>query len=248
MQGSTDQAVTDLLNMLLLAALPGAGVAAGGLLAEVTPQSKRWLNWSLHAAAGIVIAIATVEVFPEALDLLSRWTVGIAFAVGGLAYLAMQMLVQRRAAGGGSRMWMIFLAVVTDLFGDGLLIGAGTAVSASLGVTLAIGQVLANVPEGFASISTFRANDVSRKRRLRLTAAFIVPALGAALIGFLLLRGRPESWQYSALVAVAGLYTVAAFEDIIQEAHEAADDSRRATMALVAGFVLFVFVSAALGG
>lgn len=51
---------------------------------------------------------------------------------------------------------MIFLAVATDLFGDGLLIGAGTAVSAYLGITLAIGQIMANIPEGLASLSTFR--------------------------------------------------------------------------------------------
>ena len=238
----------DLLNLLPLALLPGAGVAAGGLLAEVTPPSKAWLNWSLHAAAGIVIAIAAVEVLPDALDVLSRWTVGVAFAVGGLGYLAAQMLVERRTAAGAGHMWLIFLAVATDLFGDGLLIGAGTAVSASLGVTLAIGQIMANVPEGFATISTFRANGIGRASRLRLTAGFFVPVLGAALLGFLLLRGRPESWQYSALVAAAGLYTVAAFEDIIAEAHEAAEDSRRSTIALVAGFVLFIFVSAALGG
>ena len=238
----------ELLNVLLLALLPGAGVAAGGLLAEAAPRSKEWLNWSLHAAAGIVIAIAAIEVFPEALGALSTWTVGIAFAVGALGYLILQMIVQRRTATGGTGMWMIFLAVATDLFGDGLLIGAGTAVSASLGVTLAVGQIMANVPEGFASISTFRAKGVGRTSRLRLSAGFIVPALAAALLGFLVLRDRPESWQYSALVAAAGLYTVAAFEDIIAEAHEAAADSRRSTIALVAGFVLFVFTSAALGG
>ena len=240
--------MSDLRNVLLLALLPGLGVAVGGVLAEVTPRSRAWLNWSLHGAAGIVIAIATIEVFPEALDVLSRWTVGAAFALGGLAYLGAQMLVERRAAGGANRTWMIFLAVATDLFGDGLLIGAGTAVSASLGVTLAVGQIMANIPEGFASIATFRANDVGRSTRLWLTAGFLVPVLGAALLGFLLLRGRPESWQYGALVAAAGLYTVAAFEDIIEEAHEAAEDSRRSTLALIAGFVLFTFVSAALGG
>lgn len=238
----------ELRNVVLLALLPGVGVAVGGVVAELTPRSRAWLNWSLHAAAGIVIAIAAIEVFPEALDVLSTWTVGVAFALGGLAYLAAQMLVDRQAEGGDSRMWMIFLAVATDLFGDGLLIGAGTAVSASLGVTLAIGQIMANVPEGFASIATFRANDVGRSTRLWLTAGFLLPALAAALVGFLMLRDQPESWQYSALVAAAGLYTVAAFEDLIEEAHDATADSRRSTLALIGGFVLFVFVSAALGG
>src|SRR3546814_1341577 len=101
------------------------------------------------------------------------------------------VVVEKRAEGSG-RMWMIFLAVATDLFGDGLLIGAGTAVSADLGITLAIGQIMANIPEGFASLSTFRANDTPRATRLRLTAAFIVPAVAAAVVGFLVLRTRPE--------------------------------------------------------
>ncbi|MTV27584.1 peptidoglycan-binding protein [Nitriliruptoraceae bacterium ZYF776] len=238
--------MSGLRDVLLLALLPGVGVAAGGLVAEITPRSRTWLNWSLHGAAGIVVAIAAIEVFPEASGTLSGWTIGIAFGVGGLAYLAAQTLVDRYTARGDSRMWMIFLAVATDLFGDGLLIGAGTAVSASLGVVLAIGQIMANVPEGFASIATFRANDVQRPARLWLIAAFVVPALVAALVGFLILRDRPESWQYTALVAAAGLYTVAAFEDVITEAHEAAADTRRSTLALIGGFVLFAFVSAAL--
>ena len=198
-------------------------------------------------AAGIVIAIAAIEVFPEALDSLSRWTVGIAFAIGGLGYLSAQVLVEKRTEGSG-RVWMIVLAVATDLFGDGLLIGAGSAVSAELGVTLAIGQIMANIPEGFASLSTLRVNDTPRTTRLWLTAAFIAPAVAAAVIGFLVLRTRPEAWQYSALTAAAGLYTVAAFEDIIHEAHDATSDSRRSTVALIAGFTLFVFTSALLGG
>lgn len=92
-----------------------------------------------------------------------------------------------------------------------------------------------------------RANGVPRTRRLLLSASFLVPVLLAAVLSFLLLRDRPESWQYIALVGTAGLFTVAAFEDMIQEAHETVDDSRYSSIALIAGFVLFVFVSAGLG-
>lgn len=50
-------------------------MAAGGLIAELAPSSKKWLNWPLHVTAGIVIA--AIEVFPEALDSVFSWTVGI---------------------------------------------------------------------------------------------------------------------------------------------------------------------------
>jgi hypothetical protein len=51
----------------------------------VAPASDRWLNRALHAAAGVVIAVVAVEIFPEAVDVLSPWTVGVAFTIGGLA-------------------------------------------------------------------------------------------------------------------------------------------------------------------
>lgn len=233
--------------VLLLALMPGLGNFVGGLVAEALPASAIWLNRALHAAAGVVMAVVAVEIFPEALQVASGWVLGIAFAVGGLLYLAAEAAVERRAAQGQGRMWMIYLAVATDLFGDGLLIGAGSAVSAGLGLVLAAGQVLADLPEGFAAVSTLRANGVSRSRRLVLSASFLLPVLLAAVLSFLLLRDRPESWQYIALVGTAGLFTVAAFEDMIQEAHETVDDSRYSSIALIAGFVLFVFVSAGLG-
>ncbi len=137
-------------------------------------------------------------------------------------------------------------AVATDLFGDGLLIGAGTAVASGLGLVLAVAQVLADVPEGAASNLTFRANAVDRRQRLLLSASFVLPAIVGAVLSYLLLRDQPASIQVGALVATAGLFSVAAFEDMITEAHDAAADTRTSTAALLIGFCLFVVVSAGL--
>ena len=238
----------ELLAVLLFALLPGVGNFAGGLVAEWVPTSDRWLNRALHAAAGVVLAVIAVEIFPEALQQLSGWVVGTAFMIGGMAYIGFDWLIERLSGEGRSRMWMIYLAVATDLVGDGLLIGAGASVSAGLGISLALGQTLADAPEGFAAILTFRNNDVPRRRRLLLSASFFLPVLLGALVSFLLLRGRPETWQYTALVVTGGLFTVAAIEDMIQEAHEADTDARESTLALIAGFALFVYVSTALAG
>lgn len=55
---------------------------------------------------------------------------------------------------------MVYVAVATDLFADGLLLGTGSAVSTQLGVALALGQVLADIPEGFSVIANFRDKSV----------------------------------------------------------------------------------------
>ncbi len=243
-----------LITVLLLALLPGLGNVAGGLLAEFTKASPRVLNWALHAASGIVLAIVSVELLPRALDALAGWWIAAAFTAGGLAYLVLELGIDRmqsergngESSAGGSRMWMIYAAVATDLVSDGLMIGAGSAVSVQLALLLAAGQVLADVPEGYASIANFRDKEVPRLRRLLLSMTFVLFAVGAALLSYLLLRPAPEPIKLAALVFVAGLLTVAAVEDMLEEAHEACGDNRGSVLAFVLGFALFIVVSTGL--
>ena len=232
--------------VLALAMLPVLGNVLGGLLAEFLPTNDRWLNRALHAAAGVVVAVVGIEILPSALRVLPSWGIAAAFTVGGLAYLTTETLVER-FAGSRSRMWMIYVVVATDLFGDGLMIGAGSAVALGLGLTLAVGQVMADVPEGFAAILTFRSNDVGRRQRLLLTASFAAPALLGAALSYLVLRQASAAAQQAALVATAGLFTVAVFEDMLSEAHEATEDTRVSTVAFIAGFAAFVVATAGLG-
>lgn len=235
-----------MLRVMVLALLPFAGNFAGALVAEALSPSAAWRNRALHAAAGVVFAVVAVEIMPEALGSLSGWQIALAFLAGGALYLVAQTFIERRAVGSG-RMWMIYLAVATDLFGDGLLIGSGTAVAASLGLTLAVGQVLADIPEGAATQITFQANDVARNKRLLLAVSFVLPVLGGAALSYLSLRDQSEAAQMAALVATSGLYAVGVFEDMITEAHDAAEDSRTSTAFLLGGFAVFTLVSAGLG-
>lgn len=155
-------------DVLLLALLPAAGNIAGGLTAELAPPSDRWRNRALHAAAGVVVAVVAIEIMPRAVDVLSGWVIAAAFLVGGGLYLLAQRAIEVRSEGGG-RMWMIYLAVATDLFGDGLLIGAGASVGGGLGFVLAVGLVLADGPEGGSG-----HDDLPRQWRAAVTTAAAV--------------------------------------------------------------------------
>lgn len=244
--------MNSLMTVLGLALLPAAGNFAGGVLAEIWKPSPRLLSLALHAASGIILSIVALELIGEAAPVLSGWWIGAAFFAGGALYLVVEGAAERftgeRQGGGSTRMWMIYAAVMIDLLSDGLMIGAGGAVSFSLAMTLAAGQVLADIPEGYATAATFRANAVPRFRRILLMASFAVPVLGAALLAHLLLRDASDVVRYGALVLIAGLLSVAAIEDMIGEAHEAGPDTRTSVLAFAAGFALFAFVSAGLGG
>lgn len=237
-------------QVFLLALLPGAGNFAGALVAEFWKPSSRLLNWALHAASGIVIAIVAVELIPEAVDVLAGWWLAAAFAAGGVSYVMIEALVEGLQKDGsrGNRtgMWMIYVAVAVDLTSDGMMLGTGSAVSSNLAMVLAFGQVLADVPEGYAAMANFRDKGVPRRRRLLLSASFILFCVGSALVAFFILRGAGESVKMAALVFVAGLLTVAAVEDMLEEAHEAREDDRGSVLAFVGGFILFTLVSAGL--
>jgi len=244
--------MSTLAQVLLLSLLPGLGNFAGGLTAEFWKSSPRLLNWALHAASGIVIAIVAVELIPSAIGTLGGVWLAFAFGTGGLAYLALRFGVESlqspdaEATKGRTGMWMIYIAVAIDLASDGLVTGAGSAVSIRLALILAAGQVLADVPEGYASVANFRANDVPRSKRLLLSASFILFCTGAALISYFVLRKTARWIQLGALVFVAGLLTLAAVEDMLEKAHESKEDSKRSILAFLAGFVLFTLVSVGL--
>jgi zinc transporter, ZIP family len=244
--------MTEFAVVLGLALFPALGNFFGGLLAEFVPTSKRTLNRALHAAAGIVIAIVAVELMPRALQATSGFLAAIAFGSGGVAYVALATVVERLQRRGSGRdrgaMWMVYLAVAVDLFGDGLMIGTGSAVATSFALVLALGQVLADVPEGFAALADFKDKGVARAQRLLLGLSFTIPALAAATLAYVLLRGQSEALRMAGAVFTAGLLTVAAVEDMMMEAHASAEDTRASVLAFVGGFVLFTLVSAALGG
>lgn len=184
-------------QVLVLALLPALGNFGGGLLAEFLPSSKHGLNRALHAAAGIVIAIVAIELIPEALEKISAWWVAVGFGLGGIAYVGISSIVSTlqsrsdtQGASSTAGMWMIYIAVSVDLASDGLMIGTGSAVSLTMALALAVGQVLADIPEGYATIANMKDKGVPRARRVLLSASFAIPVLTMASLAYFFLRGE----------------------------------------------------------
>lgn len=245
--------MSELLQVMLLALFPAAGNFLGGLGAELTRTTPKRLSIALHLAAGILFGVIAVELAPRVFGEAPPWLAAIAFFGGGVFYVVIDAAVERITGGHGSSeggesqatsgAWVIYAAVAVDLFSDGLLIGTGSSISLGLALVLAIGQVTADIPEGFATIANFKDKGVSRPRRLLISASFLIPVLAGALLSYLVLRDQSEAIQLTALAFTAGLLLVAAAEEIIGEAHEAAHDTRMSILAISAGFVLFALVA-----
>lgn len=233
--------------VLGLAALPAAGNFAGGILAEIFRISNRTLSLALHLAAGIVLAVIGLELMPQALGAELSWVPLLAFIAGGALFIGLDRLVGvvKARLGGTDRQAgavTIFSGVSIDLFSDGVMIGTGTILNPALGLLLAIGQVPADVPEGFAAIATMRRAGIPRQQRMLFAAGFTIPILLGATLGYFALREAPEIITLSVLAVTGGALTAVVIEEMVTEAHEG-DTSRLGPIALTAGFAIFGAIS-----
>ena len=237
--------------VVALAALPAAGNFLGGVLAEVVPVSARALSLALHLAAGIVLAVVGLELMPEALAADPAWVPLLAFVGGGAFFIALEETIgyiQARLGGEQeSGALAIFSGVSLDLFSDGVMIGTATVLNPALGLLLALGQVPADVPEGFAAIATLRKAGIGRRRRILMAAAFAIPILLGATIGYFALRDAPEIVTLAVLALTGGALVTVVVEEMISEAHEGGQRHRLGPIFLTAGFALFGLISVYLG-
>lgn len=138
--------------------------------------------------------------------------------------------------------WMIYLGVAIDLFANGFMIGTGTTIASALALLPALGQVPADVPEGFAVVAAIKACGVPRRQRLLLALAFAVPLYAGTTAGYWLVRDASALLKVSLLALTGGVLTTVVIEEIVPEAHRDGG-ARFAAIATVAGFAAFAAVS-----
>ncbi len=246
--------MSSFLTVLAIALLPSGGNIIGSLLAE-SMRTPAWvIGAALHAAAGIAIAVVSFDLMPRILDHLPVWLVATAFVLGAALSVLLATGVKRLRArfasgegGGSAGAWMVYMAIAADLFSDGLMTGAGSAVSNGLGFVLAMSQLVANVPGGFATMANFRDEGMPRKRRLIIIATFPLPVFVSALLGFWLLRGAGEVIQNAALAFIVGVLLLATVEDTVPQADEPHPPRWISTISFASGFALFALLSSSFG-
>jgi ZIP family zinc transporter len=228
------------LTVCLYALLPAAGNLIGAILAE-NVRTPRWVvGAALHGSAGITIALISVDLTPRIVDAIPMWLIALTFVGGaGISYSLARGLATTSATGSGAetRAWMVYIAIGSDLFADGVTTGAGSAVELRLGLLLSAAQLVANIPGGFAATSNLKARNVGRRQRMMAAVAMCVPVVASAAIGFLLLRDAPDTAKLAVLSVIVGILLVATVEDMIPEGDAPRPPRWSSTSAFTAGFI-----------
>ena len=231
--------------------LPVLGSLIGVGLAEWREPPAWIVGGALHAAAGLATAVAAVELVPRAIERVEAWILAFALVAGSLGSLIVAKIsrsIGKRLPHKRMRATTVgaYVAIGIDLLTDGLMTGSGGAVAASLGVLLALSQVVGNLPGGFAIAANFRVAAIPRARRLALLAAYpLLPPLGAAL-GYVALRNAGAVATGIALAFLAGLLLTATIEEIVPEADAPGAPRRVSSPAFAVGFATLLILSASL--
>jgi ZIP family zinc transporter/zinc and cadmium transporter len=191
-----------------------AGANVLGALAVVSRArwSVRALDAMIALAAGFMMAVVVVEIFPEAIARGGANAAIVALAGYMLVHLTQHTLVKHFHFGEETHhvTQAVSLSALVGLMMhtivDGVAIASGFGVNATVGTLIFVAVLLHKFPEGLAISSLFLAAGASRRRALLAAAALG----GATIVGVALTDGIPALTAHGlALSAGVTLYVAA---------------------------------------
>lgn len=233
-----------------LVAFPVAAGILGGAVAALRTPPISVVSGVQHFAAGVVMAAVAGEVLPDLRARGSIWLTIVGFAAGVALLLVMRRFEdehhhkdtdengdadpQVRAPGGLPVGFLVVVAV--DLFIDGLLVGAGAAVSTDTAVVITIALTVEVLFLGLTVVMRLTSSGVPGIRAAATTAGVSLTVALGAVLGALALSGASDAILGLVLAFAAAALLWLVVEELLVEAHEAPERPWMAAMFFV-GFL-----------
>lgn len=192
----------------------GAAMAVGGAIARAEPFGKRpWRDDFRHAVVafggGALLSAVALVLVPEGTAQLTVLPAAFAFAAGGVAFMLLDVLLDRYQSPAGQ-----LAAMLADFVPEALALGAAFAAGDDSGPLLALLIGVQNLPEGFNAYGEMTAS--GKIGGSAVIAAFAAMALlgpAAGLTGLWWLSAYPQAVAAIMLFAAGGILYLT-FEDI----------------------------------
>lgn len=228
-------------TVFLYTLLPVIATMVGGLVAGFYTLSGSVRSGLQHFAAGVVFAVASVELLPDIVREHTVWEVAVSFGLGVVVMLGLRWIteqVEHDEAKTGGAPWGLLAAVGIDVLIDGLLLGIGFAVGQAEGRLLALAMTLEGLSLGLATAAVLRAG-LGRTRAVAMTGGLGLLFMVGGVLGTTVLQGL--SRHAIALVLSFGLAALLFLvtEELLVEAHEV-PETPVITALFFAGFLLFL--------
>ncbi|UCD44713.1 MAG: ZIP family metal transporter [Candidatus Bathyarchaeota archaeon] len=223
----------EIILPFLLSLIAGSASGIGGLIVLLFGEiEERLLGFLMGFAGGVMLIISFLELFVEALTLLSHLEATVAFTTGALLMMVIDLTIPHMETGrwetniANPRMLktglMVAIGISLHNFPEGLVVSAGYTHMPKLGLLIAVMICLHNIPEGIATTTPLIAAGVGRRRAagIALFSGMTEP-IGALAGSFLLSTmggtGHIIGWG---LGLAAGVMTYITVDELIPVAHE----------------------------
>jgi len=225
------------------------GTGLGGLFSfAVNKPSNRFLSGIIGLSSGLMLAIVSFELLPEAYLIGGVPWATIGLGAGAIMASLLDSVISklqyiRKRSGQNYLKAGILLGIGIALhnFPEGLAIGSGYVAETRLGLGLAIVIALHNMPEGVAMVTPMRVGGYSRGKAFLLTLLAGAPMGLGAYLGALV--GKVSYSLIGICLAFAGgtmLYIT--IGELIPKGKEL-DNGKISTILAIFGFILGVIIS-----
>lgn len=219
-------------------AAAGANVVGALAVASRSGWSLRALDAMLSFAAGFLISVSIVDLFPECIRVIGPSAPVIVLGAYVLVHIT-QHTIGRHFHFGEETHRVSEIVSVSALVGllmhtfvDGVAVASGLLVSPGLGTLVFIAVLLHKFPEGLAISSLFMAAGSGRGKAILAAAA-----LGASTVAGVLLTGQVEWLQRYGLAVSAGVALYVGASNLVPELQESS--GVRIPVSFVAGCGLY---------
>lgn len=154
--------MSELLKVTLIGLFFGTfGTTIGGIIGiKFKNPSNKFLSFILSFASGLMTAILSFDLIPEALKISSIPNAVIGILLGIICMMACNIIVDKKfeiqSSGTDTKRNLLRTGIVTSIglalhnFPEGLAIGSGFGASLTLGYSLAVAICIHDVPEGIS--------------------------------------------------------------------------------------------------
>ncbi len=240
----------DVLAITIIGSIVGViGTGFGGIitLALVRPD-RRFLSVLLGITSGLMIAIVTFDLLPEATEIGGLYVQIAGLCIGVIAVILIENLLPDLHNNNYTNQRSKFLkagilvgiGIAIHNLPEGLAIGSSFAFASDMGIRMVIVITLHNIPEGMAMATPLRIGGYSKIKVFLMTLLSGVPTGIGAFIGAII--GSISDFFIALCLALAGgtmLYITCS--ELIPNA-KALHNGRASTMGIVIGFILGMII------
>lgn len=216
----------ELALVVFMASLGSIGTAAvSGALLVAGDRTLRFVPAIVSLATGTLLASATLDLLPKALELESASKVMGLLLAGLLGFFLLErLLVWRHAHGSdvpvrGPAGQLILTGDALHNFVDGVAVGAAFVVSPALGVGAALAVVAHELPQEVGDFGILLHSGWSRRSAYLLNVASALPTIPGAIIAYLSFSVVGDL-LYVVLALAASSFLYVALADLVPHLNE----------------------------